>query len=190
VIEGDFLLCKPEETGLAWQRYKRYLTRREALGKIRIKRRSHFWLVCELIKDGILPFRPKPVDPADLLERYPRFELKDHQKEAWAYFKCFGNIGVYRPPGVGKMFFAIYVMTQIKGKKLVVVLTVTLVKARAHQLLATMKGAKATPLKMRKSVVFRRCENLAVIIADLFPNGTISRPDLEYLIFRHIGKDK
>jgi hypothetical protein len=46
------------------------------------------------------------------------------------------------------------------------------------------------PLKMRKSVVFRRCENLTVIIADLFPNGTISRVDLEYLIFRHIGGDK
>lgn len=46
------------------------------------------------------------------------------------------------------------------------------------------------PLKMRKSVVFRRCENLATIIADLFPNGTISRADLEYLIFRHIGGDK
>jgi hypothetical protein len=53
-----------------------------------------------------------------------------------------------------------------------------------------MKGAKAMTLKMRKSVVFRRCENLAVIIADLFPNGTISRGDLEYLIFRHIGGDK
>jgi DNA excision repair protein ERCC-3 len=128
IIEGDFLLCRPEETDLAWQRYKRYLTRREAPGKIRIKRRSHFWLVCELIKDGILPFKPKPVDPEDLLERYPRFELKDFQKEAWTYFTRFGNIGVYWPPGVGKMFFAIYALTRIKGKKLVVVPTVTLVE--------------------------------------------------------------
>jgi DNA excision repair protein ERCC-3 len=128
IIEGDFLLCKPEETDLAWQRYKRHLTRREAPGKIRIKRRSHFWLVCELIKDGILPFKPKPVDPEDLLERYPRFELKDFQKEAWAHFTRFGNIGVYWPPGVGKMFFAIYALTRIKGKKLVVVPTVTLVE--------------------------------------------------------------
>jgi DNA excision repair protein ERCC-3 len=128
VIEGDFLLCKPEETDFAWQRYKRYLTRREAPGKIRIKRRSHFWLVCELIKDGILPFKPKPVDPEDLLERYPRFELKDFQKEAWTYFTRFGNIGVYWPPGVGKMFFAIYALTRMKGKKLVVVPTVTLVE--------------------------------------------------------------
>jgi DNA excision repair protein ERCC-3 len=128
VIEGDFLLCKPEETDLAWQRYKRYLTRREAPGKIRIKRRSHFWLVCELIKDGILPFKPKLVDPADLLERYPRFELKDFQKEAWAYFRRFGNIGVYWPPGVGKMFFAIYALTRIRGRKLVVVPTATLVE--------------------------------------------------------------
>jgi DNA excision repair protein ERCC-3 len=126
VIEGDFLLCKPEETDLAWQRYNKYLTRREAPGKIRIKRRSHFWLVCELVKDGILPFKPKPVDQADVMDRYPTFELKDFQKEAWIYFTKFGNIGVYWPPGVGKMFFAIYAMTRVKGKKLVVVPTATL----------------------------------------------------------------
>jgi len=128
IIEQDFLICKPEETDLAWERYKRYLSRREAPGRIRIKSRSHFWLVCELIKDGVLPFKPTPVDPADILERHPSFELRDFQKEAWTHFMSFGNIGVYWPPGVGKMFFAIYAMTRIKGRKLVIVPTATLVE--------------------------------------------------------------
>jgi len=126
VVDGDFLLCKPEETDLAWERYKRYLLRREAPGKIRVKKRSHFDLVCELIKDGILPFKPQPVDKADMLDRKPGFELRDYQREAWDYFLRFGNIGVYWPPGAGKRWFALYAMTRLKGKKLVVVPTRTL----------------------------------------------------------------
>jgi len=141
IVDEDYLICKPEETDLAWECYKKYLLRREAPGRIRIKKRAHFNLICELIKDGILPFKPKPVDPADILDRYPNFELRDYQKEAWAYFISFGNIGVYWPPGVGKRFFAMYAMTRLKGKKLVVVPTRTLVEEWVN-------GIKAwTPLK-------------------------------------------
>jgi len=128
IVDGDFLVCKPEETDLAWERYKKFLLRREAPGRIRVKKRSQFNLLCELIKDGILPFKPIPVDPADILDRKPNFELRDYQKEAWTYFISFGNVGIYWPPGVGKRFFAMYAMTRIKGKKLVVVPTRTLVE--------------------------------------------------------------
>jgi len=128
IVDGDFLVCKPEETDLAWERYKKYLLRREAPGRIRVKKRSQFNLLCELIKDGILPFKPIPVDPEDLLDREPNFQLRDYQKEAWEYFLKFGNVGVYWPPGVGKRWFAMYVMTRLKGKKLVVVPTRTLIE--------------------------------------------------------------
>lgn len=128
VIEEDFLICKPEETDLVWNRYKKYLVRREAPGKIRIKRTQKFWLIDELIKDGILPFKPREVDKEDILSRFPNFELRDYQREAWEYFCKFGNIGVYWPPGTGKRYFAMYVMTRLKGKKLVVVPTRTLVE--------------------------------------------------------------
>jgi len=126
IIDGDFLICKPEETDLAWERYKSYLLRREAPGKIRIRKRSHFDLICELIKDGILPFKPQPINEADLLDRYPSFELRDYQREAWDYFLHFGNIGIYWPPSAGKRWFGLYAMTRLRGKKLVVVPTRTL----------------------------------------------------------------
>ncbi len=125
-VEGDYLVCRPEDADLVWKRYRKFLLRREAPGKIRIKRRSHFLLICQLIKDGILPFKPKPVDPRDLLDRYPKFELRDYQLEAWNKFLKLGCIGVYWPPGAGKMFFSLYALTRIKGRKLVVVPTVTL----------------------------------------------------------------
>jgi len=126
IVDEDHLICKPEETDLAWERYKKYLLRREAPGKIRVKKRAHFNLICELIKDGILPFKPKPVDPEDILDRTPNFKLRDYQKEAWTYFISFGNIGVYWPGGAGKRWFALYAMTRLKGKKLVIVPTRTL----------------------------------------------------------------
>ena len=126
IIDEDYLICKPEETDSIWKRYKQFLSRREAPGKIRIKRKSHFDLICALIRDGILPFKPKPVSKEDLLDRYPTFELRDYQNEAWRYFLKFGNIGVYWPPGTGKRWFVMYVMTRIKGKKLVIVPTRTL----------------------------------------------------------------
>jgi len=128
VIEEDFLMCKPEETNLVWERYRKFLVRRECPGKIRIKRTQRFWLIDELVKDGILPFKPQPVNKSDILDRFPNFELKSYQKEAWEYFLKFGNIGVYWPPGTGKRYFAMYVMTRLKGKKLVIVPTRTLVE--------------------------------------------------------------
>lgn len=126
VVDGDHLICRPEEMDSIWERYKQYLSRREAPGRIRVKRKRHFDLICALVRDGILPFKPKPVDREDLLDREPDFKLRDYQREAWKYFLKFGNIGVYWPPSVGKRWFAMYVMTKLKGKKLVVVPTRTL----------------------------------------------------------------
>jgi len=43
------------------------------------------------------------------------------------------------------------------------------------------------PLKMKKSVVFRRCESFIAVLIDLYPNGVISLADLKYLIRRNLG---
>ena len=45
------------------------------------------------------------------------------------------------------------------------------------------------PLKMRKSVVFRRCLNLYRELVRLFPNGVVSARDLRLLIQTKIGGD-
>ena len=45
------------------------------------------------------------------------------------------------------------------------------------------------PLKMRKSVVFRRCLNLYRELVRLFPNGVVSARDLRLLIQTRIGAD-
>jgi len=45
------------------------------------------------------------------------------------------------------------------------------------------------PLKMRKSVVFRRCLNLYRELVRLFPNSVVSARDLRLLIQTRIGAD-
>ena len=46
------------------------------------------------------------------------------------------------------------------------------------------------PLKMRKSVVFRRCLNLHAELVRLCPNGVVNARDLRLLIQTRIGADE
>ena len=46
------------------------------------------------------------------------------------------------------------------------------------------------PLKMRKSVVFRRCLNLYAELVKLCPNGVVKARDLKLLIQTRIGADE
>lgn len=112
----------------AWNRYNKFLTRREGKDKIQIKKGYEFKLLSQLIDDGILPFMPKPVELSDLrIYEYP-FELRDYQLDAWERFKEVGAVGIYWAYSAGKTFFGLYAGAKIKGKKLVTVPTRTLVE--------------------------------------------------------------
>lgn len=52
------------------------------------------------------------------------------------------------------------------------------------------EGFLDMPLKMRKSVVFRRCLNLYSELVELCPNGVVSVRDLKLLIQTRIGADE
>jgi len=126
-VRGDFLYTDRDHIDEVWKRYRNHLSRREG-DKIRIRKRRHFSLICALVRDGILPFDPKPVDSKDLIDRKPKFELDfmPSQKEAWNKFLHYGVLGVYWPPRGGKTFLGMYAMSHLKGKKLIIVPTVTL----------------------------------------------------------------
>lgn len=119
VVDG---LLKPA-AGLedeAWQRYRKYLTRKDQFG-LRIKQGYERHLISELIRDGYLPFTPQPVDPEDLAALPEGFTFQPHQKEAYDAFLKWGAIGVYWPGGQGKTYFGAALCKMIKGAKLVVV---------------------------------------------------------------------
>lgn len=58
----------------------------------------------------------------------PSFELREYQTEAWDKFLETGAVGVYWAFSAGKTFFGMYAIQKIKGRKLVVVPTRTLVE--------------------------------------------------------------
>lgn len=121
----DGMLITGEFQDAAWQRYKSHLLRREGDDKIRIKKGHEFELIAQLIEDGILPFVPKPVDKSDLRD-WHGIKLRGYQKRAWREFLKRGAIGVYWSFGAGKSIFGLYALARIKGRKLVVVPTLTL----------------------------------------------------------------
>jgi len=114
----------------AWNKYNRFLTRREGKDKISIKKGYEFKLLAQLINDGVLPFMPKPVDKEDL--RIADFKepliLRDYQQEAWEKFLEVGAVGIYWAYSAGKTWLGLHAGGKIKGRKLVVVPTKTLVE--------------------------------------------------------------
>lgn len=119
VIDG---LLKPtagmeDET---WQRYRKYLSRRDQFG-LRVKHGYERHLLSELIRDGYLPFTPNPIDREDVGVLPENFVLEPHQKEAYDAFMKWGAIGLYWPGGQGKTYFGAALCKMIKGSKLVVV---------------------------------------------------------------------
>jgi hypothetical protein len=124
---ADGLLLTPEEVQEeAWNRYKKYLVRREGREAIRIKHGSEFQLIAQIIEDGSLPFIPRKVEASDLREPETDIQLRDYQEETWQKFLECGAIGVYWPFGTGKSFFGAYACAALKGRKLVIVPTLTL----------------------------------------------------------------
>jgi len=124
-VYDGMLLTGKEYQDKAWEKYKKFLSRREGKDRIRIRRGYEFKLIAQLIEDGILPFIPKPVDEEDLRD-WDGIKLRSYQERAWKEFLDKGAIGVFWAFGAGKSLFGIYLLARIKGRKLVVVPTLTL----------------------------------------------------------------
>jgi len=125
-VADGLLLTDPDKQDEAWQRYRRWLHAREGSQAIRIKRGREFQLIAQIIEDGSLPFVPMPAENGDLRSPETDIQLRDYQEDAWSKFLQYGAVGIYWPFGTGKSFFGLYALSAIKGRKLVVVPTLTL----------------------------------------------------------------
>jgi DNA excision repair protein ERCC-3 len=133
-IDGDFLKVDPQFQENVFKKYRRFLHRRDGTGTIKVKPRSKFNLVAELVKEGVLPFTPKEVSSDDMIERPIQLQLRNYQHEALEHFKKFGNVGIYWMPSAGKTVIGLYVMNMLKGRKLIVVPTRTLIEQWRHRI--------------------------------------------------------
>jgi DNA excision repair protein ERCC-3 len=111
----------------AKKKYGKFIHRQLNHSTFQVKSSQRFSFLVELLKEGILPYRPKPANPQDFYEsKRVKFELRDYQKNAWDTFLKFSHVGVFFPFGAGKTFLGLYAIAQIKGKKLIVVPSITL----------------------------------------------------------------
>ena len=121
-LEGTVLKGPPAALQQAWQKYRPFLRHQDEKG-IAINPKQTFELLASLIKDGVLPFIPRPVNAEDMRPPIIDFQLRPYQDEAWQKFTRYSNVGVFYPASVGKTFLGLYAMASLKGPHLVVVPT-------------------------------------------------------------------
>ena len=162
----------------AFYRYRNYLTMRKGTDRIRIKKGCEFDLIASIIDDGMLPFVDQPVKEKDLKTPDINFELRDYQKDWWDSFIQWGAIGIFAPMGSGKTYAGLYAIAALKGKKLVVVPTRSLVyqwQKRINELIGSYEDVDVFTYMSYKKL---KKEEYTVIIFDechRLPANTFSR---------------
>lgn len=80
-----------------------------------------------LLQAGITVTSPNPVTSTRILPNILDFQLREGaQRAAWQAFLRNGNVGIYWPPGIGKMYFLGTVFTRIAGEHFLFVHTNTM----------------------------------------------------------------
>lgn len=132
IVDG-LLLTDTKDTEVTWEKYRRYLYRKEGPGKLRIKKGGEWELIAQILEDGGLPFAPQTIELTDLRERgcngfacHKEWAMRDYQQEADKKFKEYGAIGIYWPFGTGKSQYGLDLIDRLKGHKLIVVSTLSL----------------------------------------------------------------
>lgn len=79
-----------------------------------------------LLEAGMSVAPPNPVPAARVLPNVLRYSLRDAQQRAFKSFLGSGNVGIYWPPGIGKMYFLGMVYASIAGEHVLFVHTRTI----------------------------------------------------------------
>ena len=123
ILDGEEIHGPKGALEYAWQKYRPFLRDRDET-KIHVNPKRAFDLIAAMIKDGVLPFNIKPVDPADLTtNRKCDWPLRDYQQQAWNELMRYSAIGVYYPPGTGKTVIGLHTIAHLKPPHLIVVPT-------------------------------------------------------------------
>lgn len=90
-----------------------------------------------LLETGLTVTAPNPVPASRLGPNILSYELHaGEQEQAFDAFVQHGNLGVYWPPGEGKMFFGAMVMTRLSGRHVVFANTTTIIEQWIRHLTA------------------------------------------------------
>ncbi len=140
-IEGSNIVFPSEFRNAVKDRLKAHLNE---IGDndAKIKRGHIFDVIAESIEQGCLPFKAKKVLAADLRDPQSRIRLRPYQKDAVNRFMETGAVGVFHPTGAGKSFISLHLLDVVKGKKLIIVPTRTLVEQWGYYIETHVPHAK------------------------------------------------
>ena len=183
-LEGMTLVTSPEHEQQVAESLGEYLLRKVEPGKFQVHPRKYFELITSLIRLGIMPFTPQPIDPKDLKpEPDGKIKLRPWQERAWQAFKQYSHIGIFWPYGTGKTYFTAWLLSRLKGPHLIVVPTRTLAETWQKYLqefrvpkdeyeVITYQSIKKILQKGKKykAVVFDECHHIP---ADVFSLGAL-----------------
>ena len=176
-VIDNTVLFDPSEKEAVKKGVGRHLTDFTA-NSARIVKGHEFDLIADMIERGNLPFKPKPVNAIDLRLAKSSFELRSYQKPAFDKFLATGAIGLFHPTGAGKSMIALKCMDVVKGPKLVVVPTRTLVEQWNWYIEKYIPHAKNEITIMTYQGFRNRNESYSLVIFDechKLPADTFSR---------------
>lgn len=129
VVEGNTISFAPDQKQAVKDRFKHHL-RTVSDTQATITRGHEFDVLAASIESGCLPFRMKPVADEDKrpVPASLAFSIRKYQEPAVRKFLETGAVGVFYPTGAGKSFITMHIASMLKGKKLLVVPSVTLVE--------------------------------------------------------------
>ena len=138
-ISGNQIFYDESERDVIRREIGEHLADIEAT-QARVKRGHEFSIIVDMIKSGFLPFKERAVDSSDLRDPRSPLELRDYQEKAVNEFMRYGSVGLFHPTGSGKTFISLHLCDRIKGKKLILVPSRTLVDQWAWRIADRQDG--------------------------------------------------
>lgn len=88
--------------------------------RLKIAPRSKFEVLRQLVRQGVLPYSPKPIPEEYLRVVNAKFQLRPKQTRDFHTFLQYSAVSVFASGGAGKTFFGMYAIAALKGKKIII----------------------------------------------------------------------
>lgn len=131
-LEGDWLTVDSGDPDHVWDllgRGKRFSARDGR--RLRMTSRSRFDVLRDLMRLGVLPYRPQPI-PEKLKRKYlpgirmagsdennKMIMLRPEQARDYETFEKYSNVSVFATGGAGKTFFGLHAIGDLEGRKVI-----------------------------------------------------------------------
>jgi len=119
-IEGEYLVIDEGDSDAVYDklgRSKRF-SHRDA-NKLKMTSCSRFDILRELVRLGILPYRPQAIPGRIKRAGSKAIKLRPEQARDFEKFEQFGAISIFATGGAGKTFFGLHAIDTLAGRKVI-----------------------------------------------------------------------